>query len=371
MPINNIKIVHIIPCLDRGGAERTVVDLINHASVQIKSQLVSMKKIPIGGKILEQELLQNEKKITVIGQRHPLDILALIKLWWYIRKEKPDIVHTHLFGGDLYGRIAARLAKVPVIVSTEQNINANEGRIRRWIKKRTAPLSQAIVAVSKAVSRNAIAFEGAPVRNIHIIYNSVDVKLFTGKKETQRKVFRIGSLGRLSEQKNHKELISAVKLLPQEREIECLIAGQGNLKENLVEQIQSAHLENRVKLVGLQDDISSFFSQIDIFILPSLWEGLPIVLLEAGAAGLPVIVSDILPHQEIIDNSKNGFLYESGSSQDLANMITYLYEHKAVRDQLGQALRKTVQNKFDVSVMISKYESLYRDLLKAYENTPS
>lgn len=367
---NNIKVFHIIPCLDRGGAERVAIDLIINASPYAEGLLVSLKKPRSGGEILEKELLRHGKKLKVIGQRHQADIVALIKLYFFFRNEKPDVVHTHLFGGDLYGRLAARLARVPVVISTEHNFNITEGSFRKLIKKITARLSSLIIAVSKGVADNTIRTEGALPSRTRVIYNGIKTKEFNTHDGEFHNPLVVGCLGRLSQQKNHQELVTALSLV--NPNIKCLIAGEGELKSDLLGQIEGLQLSSHVRLVGQQDDINKFFSEIDVFILPSLSEGLPLVLLEAGAAGLPVIASDISSNKEIIEHGKTGYLYNSGKPEELAEALVFMRENPDKAKVFGIALLAHVKKEFDVSLMVEKYEAVYKELLSNYyENTPS
>ncbi|MDO9399659.1 MAG: glycosyltransferase [bacterium] len=366
--INNqkIKIIYIIPTLNIGGAERLVIDIaknLNQEKFIVK--IICMKRFGIW----EQELKDSGIQLILLGQKRGCSFFSLIKLIRILKKECPDIVHTHLFGADFYGSIATRLVGIKYLVSTEHNFNYSEGLIRKIIKMFISKLFNNIIAVSEAVKNYVIKDYCVKSKKILVIYNGVDVNKFFQhfKKRENVKENRnivIGSVGRLVEQKGFKYLIEAVnKLSSQNIDIECLIAGDGELKTVLLEKVKKLGLENKIKFLGSQKDIKSFLNKIDIFILPSLWEGFGLVILEAGLAGLPVIVSKVGGIVEIIEDKKDGLFVNPANSDDLAQKIKDLIEHKEFRDELAINLQTKVKNNFTIQNTVAQYEQYYNKLV--------
>jgi len=354
-----IKILHILPSLLPGGAEKMAVELAKLCDRdQFEIEVLCLRT----GGLWEYELHEAEVPFTVIGSlQHPI-IFDFFKIIKFIRASQPDIVHTHLFGADFYGRLAAKLAGVKKIISTEQNLNLNESGLKKIAKKWTAKLANRIVASSEAIKKYLIEREGVPAEKIEVIYNGVEVEKFLNLSRNYR-VSRpvVGSVGRLSRQKGFNYLIKAAAEIP---DIQVSIAGVGEKKASLIRQIIALGLEKQIHLAGLQKDTAAFMNGLDIFVLPSRWEGFGIVILEAGLSGLPVIASRVDGILEIIEDGKDGILFDPGDVADLVAKVKKLLADPAERERLGKNLQQKVRDKFDIKKIVKQYEDLYHRILK-------
>lgn len=360
-----IKIIYIIPTLDMGGAERLTVDIIKNLDPEKFSvKIICLKRFGVWG----LELKGRGVPLILLGQKSGFSFFSLIKLIKILRQERPDIVHTHLFGADLYGSLAARLARVKYLVSTEHNLNYGEGRLKNIIKTVIGRLFNNIIAVSEAVKDYIIKTRHLKSKKITVINNGLEVNKFfqpRGKAtavKNNRNII-IGSVGRLTRQKGFAYLIEAMAEL-KHKNIECLIAGDGELRPELEEKTKRLGLGNKIKFLGWQKDIKPFLDKIDIFILPSLWEGFGLVILEAGLAGLPVIASKVDGIKEIIEDNRDGLLVEPASGADLARKIQSLAEDSALAASLAVNLQTKIKNNFNIDKTAADYEKLY---LKLYE----
>ncbi len=218
MPKKKIKILHLIPTLDKGGAERLLVDLVKKIDKNVFNvEVLSMTTLGKWG----FELKKAGIPVSSLGKRNKGSILTLWRLYKIFKNKKLDVLHTHLFGADLYGLLVGRLAKVPYIVLTEHNLNYGEGRIRRYIKKKIVPKMDKVFTVSSAV-KSYLRNEGIETDNVEVIYNGVDLKRFKPKdNQSDSKGFIIGSIGRMSAQKDYNTLINAFTLLKDEN-VSCL-----------------------------------------------------------------------------------------------------------------------------------------------------
>jgi len=346
-----------------GGAERLIIDLVSNFNQDLfEIKVICLKRFGTWG----LELKNKGVPLILLGQKRGISFFSLIKLISILKKEKPDIAHTHLFGADVYGSLAARLAGVKYLVSTEHNLNYNEGFIKNIVKIFVGKLFNNIIAVSDAVKNHIIKVNYIKIKKILVIYNGVDVNKFyqfhdglNSIKNNQKII--IGSIGRLTKQKGFEYLIEAVAKLSG-RNIECLIAGDGELKTQLQEKVKKFNLENKIKFLGWQKDIKSFLAKIDIFILPSLWEGFGIAILEAGSAGLPVIASNVDGIKEIIEDNKDGLLIKPADSAELAKKIEYLFGHREFGAELAASLRTKIKNNFTIEKIAAEYEKLYLNL---------
>lgn len=361
-----IKILYILPSLASGGAERFLLDLIYNLDLNIfDPQLLLFKD----SGFFYPEAINRGVKIKVLSKKFKFDLINFFQIFKYIKKEQPDIVHTEL-GGDIYGKIAAKLAGIKVIISTEQNVSANDNFINYFLKKWTASWSNKIIAISSAVKNDLIKkYQVAPAK-IELFFNGLNVEKFKQSDEVKKERLEIdpviiGSIGRLSPQKNFSLLFKALAQV-KEKNFKCLIAGEGDLRPQLEQEIKELNLSDKIELVGLKVDVNSFLNDLDFFVLPSKWEGLGIVLLEAGVVKLPVLASATGGILDIIEDQKNGLLFKVEDLNDLISKLNYCldYNNQSRLKQLGENLFVTIIEKFDIKKIANQYQVMYQELLK-------
>ncbi len=350
-----IKILHVIPSLDTGGAERLLLDICKTIDSSIFELVVVCFK---RGGLWEKEISAHAKLI-VIKRSSRFNFFSILKLRNTIIKEKPDIVHTHL-GGDIYGRWFAGRLHIPV-VSTEHNINQDESSLVTLAKRLTIKYAQKIIAVSGAVGHDIVNRYKISSKKIIVIHNGIDISRFVYAAPQFKTPIKIGSIGRLVEQKDFKTLIEACSLL-KTKDFSLQIAGQGNLKGELEAQIKNLKLEDSIKLIGQEENVADFLQSLDIFVLPSRWEGLGIAILEAGAAGPAVIASNVDGIKEIILDKDNGLLFSAGDVHALAANIQNLIDNPSYAQELSLAMQRTVVDKFTIQTMVSRYEDVYKQI---------
>lgn len=372
MKMNNkrIKILYISPTLASGGAERLTLDLMEN----IDKEIFSPSLLLFAGRGFFYEEAQRKRiKVKSLKKRCLIDPINFYSIYKYIKRLKPDIVHTQM-GADFFGRLAAKLAGVKIIVSTEHNVLTNYSSLISFLKRRTASWSKKTICVSQAILDD-MKKQYKNKTDLQLIYNGIDVEKFS---QIKRKIANdeevvFGSLGRLSEQKNYSLLIQAVAQVKSDLKFKFKIAGEGELRERLLDEIRLAQVEDKIKLVGVKEDVPAFLQELDFFILPSKWEGLGIVLLEAGLARLPVLASATGGILEIIEDQVSGVLFENDNLADLLAKIEYFLDknNRANLDLLGENLYNKVINNFAIKDLVKKYEQVYLSLIKKYENTSS
>ncbi len=364
-----IKVLHILPSLSSGGAERLVLDLLSNFSANNFSVELLLFK---SKGFFYDEARSKGIKVIVFKKRFKLDIINFFNIYKRIRKLSPDIVHTHL-GADIYGSLAAKLAGVKFVVSTEHNVAKNNGGAYNFFRKILSCFFNKIIAVSSAVKNDLINNFKLKEGKVILIHNGVDVNKFKIKKDVNNSsevVF--GSVGRLVPQKNYSLLIKALAQV-KNKNFKCLIAGEGYLKNDLKKEINEFGLEDRIELVGLKHNIADFLNQLDFFVLPSRWEGLGIVLLEAGLLRLPVLASKIDGIIDIISNNETGKFFENDNLIDLVDKLNYFLDPQN-QDELrawGDGLYNLVVENFSIQKISKEYEKLYLNLINNYENTSS
>lgn len=362
---HKIKVVYVVPWLKLGGAERFLLNLLRLIDKsKFEPVLVCLRKVEENSHYRGQ-LMDWGVKFYDIDKKSKWDLAPLWKLIKILKKEKPDIVHTQLFLGDFFGRLAAKLTGVKVVVGGERNLNKSEGQLKRFLKRATAFLVTRHVAITEAVKDYVVKHEGAKAKKIIVIPTGVDLDLIQPRGKPRgwpRGKIIIGAMGRLMEQKGHRTLIEAMALL-QGSDIECRIAGEGELREELEIIISDLGVNSKVKLVGWQEDPIRFLHACDIFVMPSNWEGLGTAVLEAGATGLPVIASRVDGLAEVIKHRIDGLLFSRGNAKDLARKLALLIDNPSERGKLGWNLQKKVENKYDIKKVVGEYERMYHELL--------
>lgn len=371
LPNKPIHILHIIESLGRGGAERQLVNLI----AEIDRKCFDLVVVCLNGPTefaLDIES-QNIKWISLNAPQFfqiPLVIGQLISI---IHGVRPDIVHTWLSRADFAGRMAAFLCRVPVISSIqspiyEEHVFINNPQQKSWkmqivrvLDWLTGRISNAhYVGCSQNTSQSAQRALAIKAAYIYTIYNSVKSKI-DDNPYLQRGLVIVG---RLAPEKGHKYLLSAVASVKETfPEITLDIIGNGNLYLDLIDLTKSLQIEHHVNFLGIQQNIENLLKNYRIFVFPSLFEGLPLALLEAMAVGLPVIASDIPPHREIIDHGVQGILVPPQNPEALAQAIIELLNDAERCKRMGEAGRRRIAERFNIRVTVKQWEQLYRKLV--------
>jgi len=351
------KVIHVVQHLAPGGLENLTLDLLNFAHQDDNVLIVSLE----GNK--EQALINWPKLKTYQNQLIFLEkkpgirfdvILTLIKAFKGVR---PDVVHTHHIGPLLYAGYAARIAKVPVRIHTEHDVwhlnNKKHVRLQGMILKAAKPT---LVADATQVKDKLLSHFSYP--NTVVIKNGIDCQKFKpGSKEMARERFNlpldkqiIGTAGRLETVKGHDVFINAIKQLP--KDTLAIIAGQGSQMESLAQQASSLGLQDQIRFLGLVDDMPHFYQALDLFCLPSRFEGFPLSPLESQACNTPAIVSDVGACSETIC-PETGAVFSAEDSDMLALLMK-----KMLRPKLATSPREFVVKNNDIRTMVKQYEAL-------------
>lgn len=302
------------------------------------------------------------------------NIIKLFKIISFLRKEKFDILHSYLFHANIIGRICGKLAGIPIIISSIRVCEKRRSHL--WLDRITNRMVNLEICVSKEVKNFTIEKAGISEHKLEVAENGITDIFFDAvtscknkKEEIKGKLgldnsLIVGTIARSSEQKGIEYLLHAVKrIIKQFPDITFIIAGEGLWMKKLGDLSIGLGISDKVKFLGFTDDIPEILSVMDIFVLPSLWEGMPNVVLEAMAAGKPVIATDTGGSKDIIDSNINGVLVEPGNSEALAEAILKLLGNPEQRQRLGESARETVKERFPIDKMVSKTEQIYTRLL--------
>ncbi len=352
------RVLQILPTLSSGGAERFVYDL----SKRLPAQGFDVHVISIirGGPL--ESLFRAAGPLTILGVKGPFGLTAFRELYRLMRRERPEIVHTHLYGvADVWGRIAAKLAGVPLIFSTEHNINLDHGRIKRLVKGWLTSITTHFVAPAAAVREYMSAYEYIPAKKVSVIPYGTDVsRVVVRPARGFHDVPRFLTVGRLVEQKAQSILLKALALVKGPWTLE--IVGTGELENELHELAERLGIAPRIHWLGFRADVSQRLAETDIFFFPSRWEGLGLALLEAAAAGVPCIASDLpvfhefLTPQEIVYAPVGDVPALAQATEQMLRDPFPAIERVRVA---GERLRATAS----VDVAAAAYAALYRKYL--------
>lgn len=358
--MQKIKIIYIITSLNFGGAERMLLDLVKNLDKERYE--VKLATVVSGGSLVD-EFRDAGIEVNIFQKKSKLGFGVIWQIYKFLKQENPKIVHTHLFGGDTWGRLAAILARVPVIISTEHNTNLDESWFKRKVKKFLSLFTKRIVAVSEAVRQYSLAVDHINKKKIVVILNGIEVEKFIAiseKKYSSPPI--IGVIGRLEKQKGHEYLFEALNLIKTIPWV-LWVVGDGTLKGRLERLAQDLSLRERIIFLGARRNIVEILSQIDIFVLPSLWEGLGLAALEAAAAGKPIVASRIGGIPEIIEHEVTGILVEPKNVKSLADGLERMLLGEVEAKEMGKRAREVVVQKFSVEKMVREYEKLYEELV--------
>lgn len=370
-----LKVVCLTPRLFIGGAERLMIDIFSRLDRQrFQPQWCCLEGSSADSASWRSELERAGIEVVIlasakkpdqkIGRLWRLMIIGW-RLWRHLRKTRPDIVQTQLFA-DVY-RPIARLAGVPIIIGVEHNLDYDESA---WIRR--AKISgrwsiSGIIAVSQAVKQDIIRRYHYSPQKIEVIYNGVDLDKFfkpidqSNLAIRSQSIWRLGAIGRLTKQKGFDLLIKALAKVPKDIKWQCSIAGLGSQANYLNSLIIKLGLNDQIKLVGLQTDVPRFLASLDWLIVPSRWEGLGLVVLEAGAAGVPVAASQVDGLKEIISHKQDGYLIPTGGIDKITNSLVDILSNINQADYLAWAnnLQKKVQENFSIKTTVEQYQNYY------------
>jgi glycosyltransferase involved in cell wall biosynthesis len=305
---------------------------------------------------------------------------GLIRLFRIIKKNRFHIVHTHTSFGGLAGRLAARLAGTPVILweihgyASHDYQNPLKRHLFMFIERFMDRFTDHYIAVSEAMKQEGIQKRIMVPEKVTVIRNGVDVKSldidYNVDKIKQALGLRgnspvVGTVTRLEPQKAVDDLLRAAAIVKEQYpRTTFLIVGNGPLRGPLEKMARDLHLDDQVRFIGWRSDIPEILSTFDIFCLSSLWEGLPMTLLEAMALGKPIVATDVGGVREVVEDGETGFLSPPASPGYLAERIVALIKDSAMARNMGQKGKQRVETFFTVEKMIAQYEAFYLDVVR-------
>lgn len=358
------KVLHVTKHLRPGGRERIIVDICNELCTQSIEPTVCCL---ISGGSLKNELKSNVKVIN-LNKKKGVDLKVVLRLLKYVKINKINVIHSHNPGTLFYCVFAKLFLPDVIIVNTEHGF-VDKQILRKKIKENILyKFLDYNVAVSENLKKiiiNTSFFKSN--NNLITIYNGApDEKVNETKIKSKNRydmdpdIFNIGVVARLEKIKNHEGLIREFKrVLEYNSKMHLWIAGAGKQEGFIRKIIKILNVASKVTVMGERNDIKYFLNAIDLFVLPSLSEGLPISVIEAMRAKLPIIVTDVGGNNELIINNFNGILVNINRFDNLRYAILKTFTDTLYRNMLGENARKTYLNNFTIENTAIKYRHLY------------
>ena len=378
-----IPILYVIPRMSIGGAQIHLLEVLRLLNRRRFSPLLCCLATDRGD---SPHLLQRvrELNVPILDGRvrnvpnsliRPHTFLQMARVARILRHRGVQVVHSYLFHANWFGTLTARLARVPVVIASKRNVDVYTRAEDRWACRVINRLAHRVTAVARVVRDHVHQTEGCPLEKIVVIPNGVEANRFKWaasdptKKEALRSVpgeVVIGTIARLVWYKGQGDLLEAAALVVRSHpSARFVVVGDGPLRQPLEEKARALGLNGTVRFLGAVPNASSLLPHFDIFVLSSLWEGMSNSLLEAMAAGKPVVATDVGGSPEVVIDGKTGILVPPNDPEALADAMLRLLADRELARSLGEAGRVRVQSEFTLETMVARLEELYDSLLAA------
>jgi len=372
-----MKVLFLVTGLAYGGAETQVV----HLATRLKSRGWEVRVVSLmPPKAYMEELEAAGIPVFSLGIRQKLpDPRPVLRLARLIRDWRPDIVHSHMVHANILARIVRPMVRAPVLVCTAHNIDERgrkgSGRLREFLYRLTDPLCDLTTQVSRAGLERYVRVGAVPAEKIRFIPNGVDTARFKPDQQTRLRLrqelgleeaFVWLAVGRFDVQKDYPNMLRAfAQVVEKQSETFLLIAGDGPLRPAVEELARDLRLEEHVQFLGIRRDIPELMNAADAYLMSSIWEGMPMVLLEASASELPIVATDVGGNREVVLDGTTGFLVPPNDSEALAQaMLRLMSLSGEERRRMGKLARQHIEAHYSLNRVVDMWEALYKELLE-------
>jgi glycosyltransferase involved in cell wall biosynthesis len=373
-----MRVVHIIKATRIGGAERHLLILLTELRRrQVDAHLLMLVE---PGNLMTEMVAEAEKRHIPVQRviiYRDADTYVIFRLRRILRHLKPDIVHTHLIHADLFGLLAAKLAGIRIILTGRHNDDDFRHHpavktLNRWLWR---GLSGGI-AISDALKQFTTTLEGAPHEQVHVVTYGIEYAHITPAETAKARAdlraelglppdtLLIGMACRLVEQKGITYALQAFEQIFYEfRDVHLVIAGEGELQPVLEAEARQRNLAVRTRFIGWRKDAPAFLAGLDVFLMPSLWEGFGLVLLEAMSRRIPVIASAVSAIPEVVAHTESGILVPPRDPQAIADALRLLLPDRELRLYMGLNGEDRLDTLFSAARMADETVAVYEGFL--------
>lgn len=380
---NRIRILHIITNLPVGGAQDNTlitVEKLDRSKYDVSLMCANQ------GRWVKRALAMKDLNVIFVNELtrriHIFnDFIAFWKIYNIIKIQNFEIVHTHSSKPGFLGRIAAKLAGVPIIIHTIHGfpfhdfMNPLLKRFFIHVERFLSQLSDKLITVSTLNLEKAVKLRFANRRKFMNIYSGIDFEKFDVdvNPEAKRKDLRIlngekivGMVGRLSEQKAPLDFVKAIpEVLKVRQDVRFLLVGDGELREKTLKLSRKLHVDSQLTILGFREDVPELLHIFDVFVLTSLWEGLGRSLTEAMYTGRAVVATNVEGVPELVKNGETGILVEPKDVKSIAKGIISLLSDEKKAAKMGYAAAQRINESFRAGVMVRNLERVYQNLISA------
>ncbi len=356
-----MKIVQVIGTLQIGGAENQVIQLLDGIrGKKAKKYLILFQEVPPVNSLKPK----NDVDCITLRLERRGQLGLVNRLSKVFRSIHPDVVQSHMFHTNLYTVLAARIAGVPIAITTEHGKNIWKNNIHHFLERHLiSPFSSMRVCVSRDIRDIRVKTRDVPDHKILVIPPCVSVPS-QGVEYKKRSPVRIGAVGRMVSAKDYPTLLEAFsKVLKEGLPAELLFVGDGPERPRLEELADILGIRNQVRFLGFQTDVQSWLRKFDLIAFSSVREGIPVAMLEAMSAGVPVVATRAGGIPEAIRDGVEGLLVDCMQPSLLASALLKMGRDLELRSKIGAEGRKRVMSDFSTEVVCRKYLTLYRHLL--------
>jgi glycosyltransferase involved in cell wall biosynthesis len=367
-----MRVLFLSTSMGMGGADKQLLTAAQEMRAR-GYQVLIVSLTPLGPMGLEARSLgiPTESLGMRRGVPDPRGLLRLIRL---VRRWKPEVLHSHMVHANLMARALRLFVRLPVMVSTIHSIS-DGGRLRTTAYRLTNGLVDQMTIVSEAAAERFIRERIIPPKLLTVIPNGIDTDRFQllppGTRESLRRSLGLEqqfvwlAVGRFVPAKDYPNMLNAfVRVCERVPDTVLLLVGKGALQEETEALVQSLGLGGRVRFLGVRQDVPELMSAADGYVLSSAWEGMPIVLLEAAAAALPIVATAVGGNQEVVRDGETGFLVPPGDHEALAGAMLRLMEmSQADRRSMGRRGLEHVQAHYGLHRVVERWDAVYREVL--------
>ncbi len=365
-----INVVHLVEELTIGGLEKTLTAVV--LNLNKKKYNVSVWCLREGG-FFADKLVKEGIDVNILHISTSRNPLSIYKLYRLLKIHKFDIIHTHAYSAGTIGRISAFLAGIPVIISHNHSVYDYYNKYYHFVEWLLSLITDRVICISEVVNRFANETQKINAKKLITIHNGIDDVCHVTEKRSSDLKKELGlpinhsvicTIAHMEEHKGLKYLLkSASLLLASRRDISFLLVGEGALERKLRKHCVDLKIEKNVICAGERSDIPEMLSFIDIFVLPSLREGLGLAILEAMACDKPVIATNVGGIPEIVKDGINGLLVSPEDPDALYRAMNELLNDREMLAKIGHHGKRVCEENFSSKVMIGKIEDLYDCLL--------
>jgi sugar transferase (PEP-CTERM/EpsH1 system associated) len=366
---DKIRIGHVVGWLHFGGKENGIVNLVNSLDSNLfENYIFSFVK----NGSFKQRVDPARCRVVELGEKLGGDYRLYFKLAQAFRSHRIHIAHTHAWGTLLEGFVAARLARVPIVVHGEHGTIKDATKTHIYIQRLLWRLTDQVLSVSEVLRQKLCETVGFPKERIRVVTNGVDLSRFgvTGHLTDYKSALGLrpdtltfGTVGRLVPVKCYPVLLQASRLILEQHPTACLIVvGDGPLHDELTAMVRQYNVADRVKFLGWRSDVSEILKALDVFVLASESEGMSNTILEAMASGRPVVATSVGGNVELVVEGETGLLVPPGDPKALAEAVTTLLRDPPRRSQMGQLGRQRASEYFSLETMARNYASFYLEI---------